>query len=455
MLHCTRGGYTCPICFAIPMTTRSYFTPDGDEPNLARLRTFVEVAQQGSATRAADTLFRAQSAVTRAVQELEHELGAPLFERRTSGMLPTPIGKCVLARAERVFDELHTLARWCASRREGARPLQPGTLPSYLLGTRRLQILATLAQSRHMPSAARSAGVTQPAISHAIKTLEAGAGLRLFQRGGKGLSLTPEGEVFALHVRRALNELRHIRDDIGELRGAIGGRVVVGALPLGRTTILPAAAARIVTAWPGIAVTTDESPYEMLVSALRAGDVDFILGALRPSDDHADIVTETLLVEGMVAVARAGHPLAGKRSLTFAQLGGARWILPRDHTPARRLLDTLFRREGIDSPVAVIESADLAVIRGVLMSTDMIAAVSAHQLQHEISSGELMILPLPMPGTERAIGLTLRRGAEPSPAARVMIDAIRTVVTRLTDDKPRPIRRRALAKPAAALAGRA
>ena len=185
------------------MTTRSYFTPDSDELNLARLRTFVEVAQQGSATRAAETLFRAQSAVTRAVQELEVELGAPLFERRTSGMLPTPTGKCVLVRATRVFDELHALARWCASRRERSRPLQPGALPSYLLGTRRLQILATLAQNRHMPSAARSAGVTQPAISHAIKTLEAGAGVRLFQRGGRGLSLTPEGEVFTLHVRRA------------------------------------------------------------------------------------------------------------------------------------------------------------------------------------------------------------------------------------------------------------
>ncbi|WP_213766952.1 LysR family transcriptional regulator [Caballeronia sp. dw_19] len=415
------------------MTTRSYFKPDSDELNLARLRTFVEVAQQGGATRAAETLFRAQSAITRAVQELERDLGAPLFERRTSGMLLTPTGKCVLARAERVFDELHALARWCASRRDGVRPLQPGSLPSYLLGTRRLQILATLAQSRHMPSAARSAGVTQPAVSHAIKTLEAGAGLRLFQRGGKGLLLTPEGDMFVLHVRRALNELRQIRDDINELRGSIGGRVVVGALPLGRTTILPAAAARVVTAWPGIMVTTDESPYEMLVSALRAGDVDFILGALRPSDDRADIVTETLLAEGMVAVARAGHPLAGRWSLTLAQLGDARWILPRDHTPARLLLDALFRREGIDSPIAVIESADLAVIRGVLMSTDMIAVVSAHQLQHEIQSGVLTVLPVAMPSTERAIGLTLRRGAEPSPAARVMLDAVRAVVADISE----------------------
>lgn len=433
MQRATRVNDTAAIHTTTHMTTRSYFRPDSDELNLARLRTFVEVAQQGSATRAAETLFRAQSAITRAVQELEQELGASLFERRTSGMLLTPTGKCVLARAQRVFDELHALARSCASRREGARPLQPGSLPSYLLGTRRLQILVTLAQSRHMPSAARSAGVTQPAVSHAIKTLEAGAGLRLFQRGGKGLLLTPEGDMFALHVRRALNELRHIRDDIAELRGAIGGRVVVGALPLGRTTILPAAAARVVTAWPGIMVTTDESPYEMLVSALRAGDVDFILGALRPSGDHADIVTETLLAEGMVAVARAGHPLTRRRSLTFAQLGDARWILPRVHTPARRLLDALFRREGIDSPVAVIESADLAVIRGVLMSTDMIAAVSAHQLQHEISSGLLTALPVAMPGTERAIGLTLRRGAEPSPAARVMLDAVRAVVAGISE----------------------
>lgn len=66
--------------------------------NLAQLRAFRLVADMGSATRAAAALFRAQSAVTRSVQELESAVGEPLFDRGPSGMLPTPLaGRCCFA----------------------------------------------------------------------------------------------------------------------------------------------------------------------------------------------------------------------------------------------------------------------------------------------------------------------------------------------------------------------
>ena len=89
--------------------------------NLACLRAVREVAETGSASRAAAALFRAQSAITRAVQEIESALGEPLFDRKPTGMLPTPVGRTVLKRSERVFDELNALARWCAARQSRRR----------------------------------------------------------------------------------------------------------------------------------------------------------------------------------------------------------------------------------------------------------------------------------------------------------------------------------------------
>src|SRR6516165_3165146 len=108
--------------------------------NLAYLRAFRLVAQTGSATRAAAALYRAQSAVTRSLQELEAAVGETLFERRASGMLVTPAGRAVLQRCERIFAELEALAQWCAARQMRRRPAaQPG-VPAYLLSTRRLQL---------------------------------------------------------------------------------------------------------------------------------------------------------------------------------------------------------------------------------------------------------------------------------------------------------------------------
>ncbi|MGN6580934.1 MAG: LysR family transcriptional regulator [Bordetella sp.] len=400
-------------------------TEDNELLNLACLRAVWEVAKAGSVSRAAATLFRAQSAITRAVQETETALGALVFDRKPTGMLPTPIGRTVLERSGRIFDELGELARWCAAQQSRRRAAGDSHVPAYLLHTRRLQVFSMLARHRHMPSTARALGITQPAVSSAIRILENGAGLSLFYRNPRGLTLTGQGETFLLHVRRALNELRHVADDVSALRGSITGVVTVGALPLGRTLILPQAVARVIDRYPGVRVVTDESAYELLVAGLRAGDIDFVLGALRDNDAASGLENEKLLSEDLAILARRGHALADTRRLTLEDLTHAQWILPRANSPARSLVEALFKRMKLEPPMPTVETADLAVIRGLLFNSDMIAVLSAHQLHYERASGQLAALDVPMPRTRRDIGLTLRAGSTPSPAARLLIDAIR------------------------------
>jgi LysR family transcriptional regulator, regulator for genes of the gallate degradation pathway len=399
--------------------------------NLAYLRAFRLVAQTGSATRAAQSLFRAQSAVTRSLQELEAAVGETLLERRSSGMLPTPAGRAVLLRCERIFGELEELGQWCAVRQSRRRTTNSATLPAFLLNTRRLQLFSALARHRHMPSAAQTLGLSQPAVSSAIRIMETGAGMQLFHRSPRGLLLTSEGETFVLHVRRALNELRHIPDDLAALRGTIQGYVTVGALPLGRTLILPGAIARVAAQYPGVRIVTDESAYETLVAGLRAGDIDFVLGALRQNDASSGLSNERLMSEAMVVLARRDHPLAGSTGLTLKELVSAQWVLPRSHAPARGMFEAQFKRWKLKPPMPTVESADLAVIRGLLTHTDMLAVVSAQQLHYECESGQLVVLDIAMQSTQRDIGLTLRAGGTPSPAARVLIDAIRLTVDQL------------------------
>lgn len=395
--------------------------------HLAQLRVFTIVVEEGSAGRAALRLFRAQSAVTRALRELEEALGEYLMERHASGMLPTPVGRAVHERARRVFAELEQLAQWCALRQSRARAAASGAIPSFLLNTRRLQLLVSLVRHQHMPTAAQALGVSQPAVSSAMRILEVGAGATLFYRTARGVQLTNEGETFAFRVRRALNELRHIPDDIAAVQGSIRGHVNVGALPFARTLILPEAIARVRRAWPGVRIVTDESAYETLVAGLRAGDIDFILGALRPTDPASGVHAEPLIAENMVALARPDHPLAGKRKLRLEQLARAEWILPRKHTPARAMLDALFVRAKLPPPVPAVETADLATIRGLLLRTDMLAVLSPHQVHYELQAGYMTVLNVPLAQTKREIGLTLRASGEPSPAARKLADAIRDV----------------------------
>ena len=392
--------------------------------DLAHLRALTLVAGTGSATGAAHALYRSQSAISRSLQNLESVLGERLFERKPSGMLPTPSGQTVLLRSERVFAVLEELAQWSAAQRPGKRGPSDGALRGYLLNTRRLEIFVTLARHRHMPTAAHELGISQPAVSSAIRVLESGSGLRLFHRSARGILLTPEGEGFLLRTRRAMNELRHVRDDVAAFQGTIRGVVAVGALPLGRTRILPDAISRVTTQHPLVRVITDDSAYESLVLRLRAGDVDFILGALHGDDRASGLEEEHLLSEDMSVIARPDHPLARKRKLTVADLADVQWIAPRRGT-SRHIFDSQFRRLKLKPPQPTVETADLAVIRRLLTRTDMVAVVSSEQFARECELGHLVPLDVVLPNSRRDVGLILRAGSRPSPAARALIDAIR------------------------------
>lgn len=398
-------------------------------PNLMQVRAFVRVAEVGSVSRASEVLFRAQSVVTRAIAELEARLAAPLFERHANGMRLTDYGECVLPRARRVLAELDGVPRLLGSAQ--AEPI-------YLFQARRLEVFVKLCETRHMQTVARHFGLSQPAVSSALKVLEGGCGQPLFERTPRGLQPTRASQDILFPIRRALNELRHIDTDLSAMQGSLRGVVHVGALPLGRSRILPEAIVRFTTAHPQVRVITNESPFDLLATELRVGDVDFVLGALRPSDYASDLVGEPLITEEMVLLARQGHPLLAGQ-VTMAQVREARWVLPRAGSPARAQLDACFAAAGLAAPgtgsgsskveSAVVESGDLAMIRGLLLRSDMLAAVSAHQLAHEIASGELQRLPLALPGTARAIGLMQRVGCLQSPAAAALMACIRQVIS--------------------------
>ena len=394
-------------------------------PSLMHVRAFVRVADYGSVSKASEALFRAQSVVTRSISELEARLGVLLFERHANGMRLTDYGTRLLPRARRVLAELDSVPH-LLNGTDKAR-----TEPLYLFQARRLQVFVKLCETHHMQTVASLLGLSQPAISSTLKVLESGCGQTLFERTPRGLLPTRASLDILFPVRRALNELRHIDTDISALQGTLQGVVQVGALPLGRTRILPEAIVRLMREHPGIQVITNESPFDLLATELRAGDVDFIFGALRSTAYASDLSGEALLTEEMVVLARRGHPLYSK-STVQAELADAQWVLPRAGSPARHMLDDCFTAFGIAPPRPMVESGDMAIIRGLLLRSDMLAAVSAHQLEAEIASGELCILPLELRHTSRAIGLTSRTASLHSPVAQALMGVIRQVIQEQT-----------------------
>ena len=400
-------------------------TPSYEMINIMQIRAFCQVAAHGTVSRAADNLFRTQSAITRSIRDLEHSLSIKLFERHASGMLLTEFGKCIFPRARQAIDELKSIPKIIASVKGKEIAGRELAEPIWLYNTRRLEVFMALFQVHHTQTVADMFQVSQPAVSAALKMLEKGAGLALFQRTPKGMMPTRAGQEIASNISRTLNELRHIPADIAAHQGILRGSVHIGALPLGRTRLLPEAILNLLVRFPGVNVITNESAFTSLISELRAGNVDFIFGALR--DGAADITNEALFTEEMVILARRNHPLS-QGAVSVEQLAAAQWILPRAATPARKLLSHTFGQLGIAEPQPRVETGDLAITRSLLLNSDMLTAISSHQLEYELAAGVLVKLPVELPNTHRAIGLTWRQGALHSPAAQALLQAIREVV---------------------------
>jgi LysR family transcriptional regulator of gallate degradation len=400
--------------------------------NLRHLMVFMAVAESGSIRGAAERLFRANSAVARAVSALESDLGVRLFDRSARGVLLNFCGQTVLERVRRIARELAVVLPGPDSRRSqesSGSYLVFSALPS----GRRLAIISRLASGNTMATVARQLSVTQPAISVAVRELEERLGVRLFERSPKGLVATEAGETLGLQCSRALAELRHIGADLAAVSGVVRGVVRIGALPLGRARILPSSIASVVTRHPGVHVVTTEGPYDVLAGQVRSGELDFVFGALRPANEAKDLDQEALFDDQFSIIARAGHPLASRRTLTLGDLRGARWVLKRPEAPAREMLERLFAEAREPVPEPAVETDDLAILRGVILESDMLATISVKQLQSEIAAGGVVRLPIDLATTRRSIGVAWRRGALPSPGTRVLLDEIRRSVRAMTE----------------------
>lgn len=399
-----------------------------DLVSLRHLHAFSAVAAAGGIRRSSESLFRASSAVARSVAALEQGLDVQLFERKGRGMLLTAAGDTVRLRADRIEAELRDVrddAVRLRDREGGKVGGKVGGIEA-LLNERRLQAAALLAEVHYMPSVAHAMGTSQSAVSQAIARLEDMLGQPLFLRTAHGMIPTDAGRRWVERFERVLAELRHIPEDIAALAGVVKGVVTIGALPQGRSQVLPLAIAAVLKKHPRLRIRSLESPYDELSAGLLSGRIDFIVGALRAAPGDA-FVAQPLLADQAGLIARVGHPLANKKRITLSDLEGYPWVLSRAGTPLRESLMQFFQRQGAEPPVPAVETGDLALLRGLLLASDMLTVLSAHQLHHEVRTGQLLVLPFDMPGLERNIGVTTRRGAHLSPGARALLAEIERI----------------------------
>ncbi|MBD2167264.1 LysR family transcriptional regulator [Calothrix membranacea FACHB-236] len=149
-----------------------------------------------------------------------------------------------------------------------------------------LRAVVAVADCGNFSEAALTLQLSQPAVSHAIATLEEELGVPLFARGRHGAVLTPAGERILYHARQALQHLEMMEREADLHKGLHGGHVRVAAFRSVATHLLPKAIAQFHEKFPEVAVTIIECPaFPDVEQCLRDGRADIGITCLPTSDE--------------------------------------------------------------------------------------------------------------------------------------------------------------------------
>lgn len=279
-------------------------------------------------------------------------------------------------------------------------------------------------QHGQVRGAALALDVSQPAITKGIQRLERELGFPLFERSTRGMRLTAVAERFHERTRSLRAKLGDAIKEAADLHLGAMGVLRVGVSPLYAQRLFVPAALQLHRQRPAARLTVNIHLNDLLLAALRRGDVDLSINAL-PATLPDDLQTLPLIDDDLVVVVRQGHPLLTRRRLSLADLAKAHWMLPGPQVEARRNLEAVFARAGLPGPdVAVEVSSTASQLTGLLAHSDLVAIATESQLAGPAGQ-QLEALPLAETRFPRRIGVLTRRGVPLSPLAERFVDVLR------------------------------
>lgn len=303
------------------------------------------------------------------------------------------------------------------------------------LKLRHLMLAVVIADQGSVIRAAEHLHVTQPVVTRALRDLEQILGVELFERGPRGVTPTPLGEVFLEHARAVIARLRHVEHHVRELADATVGTVTVGTHLAGSNLLLPRAIARLKAARPHVTVVVRDATPDVLVSGLLAGDIDLTVGRL--TNRQPDRLRQVVLYQEPIAlVCRAGHPAQLDQSPRLEDLLRYPWIIPGERTALRRELAELFRRHRLALPENRVECTSPLTVRTLLLETDAIAA-----LPYLIADNDpqVRILPTALERVTRTVGVTLPAEQPPSPVTALLLRQLHAAAAAIQDTLGDPV----------------
>lgn len=294
------------------------------------------------------------------------------------------------------------------------------------LKLRDLDVLATLIDAGTMGKAASRLNVSQPAVSKAIAELEGALGVRLVDRGRRGITPTPYGLALQKRSVAIFNDLRQSVQDIEFLSDPTTGEIRIGSTDPVSVAIVSPCIDRLSRKHPRMSFHVIAGDTAGLYREVMERNLELaICRMIGPLPD--DLMAEVLFHDALAVLTSARNPLTRRRKLTLADLVNEPWVqLPGDSLFGSMVME-VFRAHGHEPPRPTVLTHSEYLKNDFLAKGRFLTVLPGFMLKVPGWHPRLKALPIALPKTRAPIGLITLKGRMLTPLAQLFIETVRAV----------------------------
>ena len=292
---------------------------------------------------------------------------------------------------------------------------------------RQLRHFIALADQRSFVAGAMAVNLSQSAFSRSIQALEHSVGCQLVDRGRKDLAPTKQGQVLLEHARRLVRGAQQMANEISQCNGVEAGHLRFGCGPAPAAGLIPRAVGSFIGRYPKARVQFQVDDWQSLSKRLLSEEFEFFVADTRSFEADPVYQTQRLRPRKWHFCCRAGHPLAGRESVSAADLMSYPMAVTIRPPNLRKVIVDLSGRPDFTPNVECENSNSLL---SVVLHSDAIGIVGAYSDALHQAQGKLVCLNVDGLADDREelytrYGIVSRAGAGLSPLAQAMIAQVK------------------------------
>jgi len=307
------------------------------------------------------------------------------------------------------------------------------------IDSRQLLAFCTLVQTGSFTETARILSLTQSAISHSVKNLEADLRCQLVTRTGRKINITEDGQELYKDAQNILNQMQGVRFRIQDRANWGRGRLRIGASTTACQHILPNVLREFNECFPDCILTITPADTPELLDMTRKHEID--LAIIVDPQDLNDVEVQPLFSDELILVASPIHDFAQTGSVKMNKIAQERMVLYNKGSHTFRQIEHFFRQHKLLLE-NYIELGSMEAIKELVKINYGVSFLASWIVENEINAGSLVHIPTGRRKISRSWGISYAKDKKLSITEETFLGICESVATTMRPQaSPIPVKK--------------